>query len=293
MKVILPSFKKSRFIFYDMRYFCFMEKHYNHIPYTLSEQEHKYGNNIHLISDPVLITLLARLCSQETIQPQINELASRLYESLVEIVINCEFPKKNVHIETRMHAVNREGVYVGEIIDPDTKVVVVDLARAGMLPSLVSYNYLNTIMNPHHVRQDHIFINRETDTKEHVIGTKMSGCKIGGSVNDSIIIFPDPMGATGSSMSAAISMYKNKIGGAYKKLIALNLIITPEYIKRMKEEYPDLQIYALRLDRGLSPKEIFDTIPGTYIDKEKGLNDKQYIVPGGGGFGEIMNNSFV
>ena len=269
-----------------------MEKHYKNILYKLSEKEHKYGKTVHLISDPVLITLLARLCSKETIQPQINELASYLYTSLVKIVINCEFPKKNVTIETRMHSVNKEGVYVGEIIVPDTKVVVVDLARAGMLPSLVSYNYLNTIMNPRNIRQDHIFINRETDTNEHVIGAKMSGCKIGGGVDDSIIIFPDPMGATGSSMSAAVSMYKNKIGGTYKKLIALHLIITPEYIKRMKQEYPDLQIYALRLDRGLSQKEIVDTIPGTFIDKEKGLNEKQYIVPGGGGFGEIMNNSF-
>jgi uracil phosphoribosyltransferase len=34
-------------------------------------------------------------------------------------------------------------------------------------------------------------------------------------------------------------------------------------------------------------------IPGTFWDEERGLNEKQYIVPGGGGFGEIMNNSFV
>ena len=28
-------------------------------------------------------------------------------------------------------------------------------------------------------------------------------------------------------------------------------------------------------------------------EKERGLDDKQYIVPGGGGFGEIMNNAYV
>ena len=51
--------------------------------------------------------------------------------------------------------------------------------------------------------------------------------------------------------------------------------------------------YALRLDRGLSPAEVFGTEPGTHWDKERGLDDRQYIVPGGGGFGEIMNNAYV
>jgi len=34
-------------------------------------------------------------------------------------------------------------------------------------------------------------------------------------------------------------------------------------------------------------------VPGTHWDRERGLDDKQYIVPGGGGFGEIMNNAYV
>ena len=28
-------------------------------------------------------------------------------------------------------------------------------------------------------------------------------------------------------------------------------------------------------------------------DRERGLDDRQYIVPGGGGFGELMNNAYV
>ena len=32
---------------------------------------------------------------------------------------------------------------------------------------------------------------------------------------------------------------------------------------------------------------------GTFWDKEKGLNEYQYIVPGAGGLGEILNNAFV
>ena len=52
-------------------------------------------------------------------------------------------------------------------------------------------------------------------------------------------------------------------------------------------------VYALRLDRGLSPPEVLQTMPGERWDEERGLTDHHYIVPGGGGLGEIMNNSFV
>ena len=76
-------------------------------------------------------------------------------------------------------------------------------------------------------------------------------------------------------------------------MIAIHLIITPEYIKRIKQEQPELIIYAMRLDRGLSSEKVLNTIPGTFWDEEKGLNERQYIVPGAGGFGEICNNSFV
>ncbi len=81
--------------------------------------------------------------------------------------------------------------------------------------------------------------------------------------------------------------------GSPARVIALNLIITPEYISNILKTWPDTIIYAYRLDRGLSPDEVLEAIPGEFPDKERGLNEQGYIVPGGGGFGEIMNNSFV
>ena len=41
-----------------------------------------------------------------------------------------------------------------------------------------------------------------------------------------------------------------------------------------------MAIYAIRLDRGLSPVEVFGTEPGKLWEKERGLDDRQYIVPG-------------
>jgi tetratricopeptide (TPR) repeat protein len=50
---------------------------------------------------------------------------------------------------------------------------------------------------------------------------------------------------------------------------------------------------ALRLDRGMSPPEVLTTMPGERWAEESGLDERQYIIPGGGGFGELMNNSWV
>jgi uracil phosphoribosyltransferase len=269
-----------------------MDSQYRNTKYHLSEAEHRYGPNVHLISNPFLLSYLARLCAEGTTQPTINELVTTIYSSLLHIVVNREFPVKQVRMPTRMAAMHPEGVYEGPVIDPEVPVVSVNLARAGTLPSHVCYTALNYFINPSKVRQDHISIGRTTDAQEKVTGSKVSGHKIGGTADRSIVLFPDPMGATGGTLVEAVDLYKQQDGRALK-FIALHCIVTPEYLKKVQSRHPDLVIYAVRLDRGLSPPDVLDTVPGTHWDRERGLNQKHYIVPGGGGFGEIMNNAFV
>jgi len=150
-------------------------------------------------------------------------------------------------------------------------------------------------MNPKTVRQDHISIGRTTNDQKQVTGSQVSGHKIGGSINRSIVLFPDPMGATGSTLVEALDLYKStkKQGEKAHKYIALHCIVTPEYLKAVTSKHPDLIIYAVRLDRGLSSEKVLNSIPGTYWNEERGLNNNHYIVPGGGGFGEVMNNAYV
>jgi hypothetical protein len=38
---------------------------------------------------------------------------------------------------------------------------------------------------------------------------------------------------------------------------------------------------------------VLATVPGTHWAEEKGLDEHQYIVPGAGGVGEILNNAWV
>jgi len=266
---------------------------YDHIPWKPAEIEHRYGEGVHILADPFLLGQLAVLCAKGTIQPHVNRLVAEIYRSLVKVAINTEFPRHPVSMPTRMIEHTPQGIFQGEVIDPETRAVTVNIARAGTLPSQITFDLLNTVLDPPLVRQDHIIMNRATDAEGHVTGIDVGGSKIGGDVDDAIVVFPDPMGATGGSLSTAVDIYKHEVHGTPRKLVALNLIVTPEYLKRVKADHPEVIVYAVRLDRGLSPPEIFDTVPGERWDEERGLSDKQYIVPGGGGFGEIMNNAFV
>lgn len=262
------------------------------LKFESNEIVHHYGKNVHILSSPLMLSLLAKLGHPKTHQPQINELTEMLYAYLVDQVIDKLFPRKLVDMDTRMKSMHPEASYEGEIIDPEIPVVSVDLARAGTFPSHLCYNKLNYLMNPELVRQDHFYVARAMDAMGKVIGVNVSGSKIGGEVDKSIVLFPDPMGATGGTIVQAYDHYTQEVGGTPRLMVALHLIITPEYLKRVTKACPDLHIFALRLDRGLSPDKILKETPGKFWDEEKGLNQQQYIVPGAGGLGEILNNSY-
>lgn len=255
--------------------------------------EHHYGPQVHFDDSPFISGVLAKLCSPNTYQPEINNLVEFLYRRLISQAVNSEFPVEDFSQPTRMTEMHPEQLLSGTRIDQKQKAVCINLARAGTYPSHICYNFLHYALPAQNIRQDHIFAARTTNNEHHVTGTNFGSLKIGGDVKDSIVIFPDPMGATGNTIVSAIDHYKKKIEGPAKKFIALHLIVTPEYLKKVLTAHPEVVIYAVRLDRGLSPEAVLKAPPGKYWDQEKGLNDKHYIVPGGGGFGEIMNNSFV
>lgn len=253
--------------------------------------EHLYGDNYRILDDVFLQTYLAELSKAKTKQPLINEIVSKLYEYLLRDIVQ-NFPIKQDTIRTRMADLHPKAFWTGNLLESETKAIVVDIARAGIVPAETCFRILNQVLNPELVRQDHIFVSRKSNEQGQVTGLDWSGSKIGGDKDDSIVLIPDPMAATGTSISNVLSYYKNSIPGLAKKFIAIHLIVTPNYIQRLKQDHPDLLVYALRLDRGTSSLRAFDSIPGTYPEEENGLNDHDYIIPGAGGLGELMNNSF-
>lgn len=266
---------------------------YQSVPFRPSELEHGYGRNVHILSDPLSLMLLARFSSPGTIQPEINRLLVEMYRTLVHDVVAAEFPRRAYETETRMIAHTPRGVWRGETVDPDAFAVVTAVARAGLVPSQISFDYLTQFMAPGHVRQDHLILERQTDEHGRVTGAAALGSKIGGRIDDAYVLIPDPMGATGSTVSRVLAQYGEGNRGVPRKIVAVHLVITPEYLRHVATHHPQVIVYALRLDRGLSTPDVLASPAGSRWNDEVGLNDHHYIVPGAGGVGEIINNADV
>ncbi len=260
---------------------------------TVSQIEHRYGPRIHILKDPVISAYLARLCSRQTIQPQINDLVRRLYQQMILTVARAEFPRALTFVETRMIEQTQRGIWRGEVVDPSTPVVVASMARAGILPGQVCFDTLTDLLDGRLVRHDYFGVGRTVDNDQRVTGAAVTYAKVGGPFSDAILIIPDPMGATGGSVVETVRTYEREVPDRPRMTIAIHLIITPEYVKRVTSDLPDLVVYAARLDRGMSDPDVLDTMPGTYPERESGLTDHHYIVPGAGGVGEVMTNAFV
>jgi uracil phosphoribosyltransferase len=269
------------------------ETAYSKSRYRPPEIEHRYGPNVHLLDEPVAWTFLARLCSKSTQQPEIGRLMRTLYEGLAHAVLGAELERTRLDVPTRMVASSPEAVVRSAGIARQGRIVTVGIARAGTMPSQVVYELLNELLDPEGVRQDHLFMSRATDANGRVTGATWHDAKIGRDVDGRTVLFPDPMGATGTSIVSALDHYKTRLEGRPARCIAMHLIVTPEYLRNVLRAHPDTLVYALRVDRGLSPQDVLATVPGTRWDEERGLDDHQYIVPGAGGVGEILNNAWV
>lgn len=261
--------------------------------YRPPEIDHAYGGQVHLLDDPMAWSLLARACSPDTGQPELGRLVTMLYDGLTRAVLAAELPRIRVDAPTRMSSTHREAVYRGLALDRRVKAVSVAIARAGTMPSQKVFELLNEVLEPDQVRQDHLFMSRQTNEAGEVTGAMWHDAKIGKDIGGRYVLFPDPMGATGSSIISAVAHYKTALEGEPAKIIAMHLMITPEYVRNVHRAHPDVVIYALRLDRGLSSARALAARPGELWDEERGLTDTQYIVPGAGGVGELLNNAWV
>jgi uracil phosphoribosyltransferase len=266
---------------------------YRGLAYRPPEIAHHYGQHVHILADPLSLTLLARVCEKGVVQPEVNRLVGELYRVLVHDVVAAEFPRETISVATRMIEHTPRGVWQGEAIAKSTAAVVVAVARAGLWPSQVTYDFLNQLLAPEGVRQDHLTLGRQVDAEGRVTGAALGSAKIGGPIDRAMLLIPDPMGATGSTVSKVLAHYRDSVHGTAQKIIAVHLIVTPEYLRHVRTQHPEVHVYALRLDRGLSPEDVLGTTPGQRWDEERGLNEHHYIVPGGGGLGEVMNNSYV
>ncbi len=254
---------------------------------------HHYGPNVHILSDPWAMSLSARLGSADTPALAFHHLLRAAFRRLAHAA-SAQLPTVHDVHSTRMTAVEPRALLRGTFLDPAAPVVIVDIARGGMVPSHELQLALMEVVQPDVVRVDHLYLQRATDPNTgHVSGVSFFGSKVGGPVAGSTVMIPDPMGATGTSVHHVLSHYRDADGGAPARMITLHLIVTPEYLRKITRDFPEVHVYALRLDRGMSPPDVLHGVPGARWDEERGLNDHDYIVPGAGGLGEVINNAWV
>jgi uracil phosphoribosyltransferase len=215
------------------------------------------------------LSLLAELGKPETVQPRISQIIETLFSNMFDSVVEGELAKESISAKTRINLKDNRGAWKGKVFKKNQKVVVSDVIRAGIQPSHLFYLKLTEILNPKYVRQDHIMSQR-IETGHGVSGSELSASKIGGSIKNAIVFIPDPMGATGGSASEVIDFYQKHYGKP-KKFVIVNLVIAPQYLRHLQKIKAPIFVYAARLDKGLTKDD--------------------YIYPGLGGVGEIINNT--
>ena len=57
-----------------------------------------YGPNVHVLADAYLLSLLAKLCADTTVQPEISQLVTLLYHGLAHVILAQEFPSRSARV---------------------------------------------------------------------------------------------------------------------------------------------------------------------------------------------------
>ena len=132
-------------------------------------------------------------------------------------------------------------------------IIVVPVLRAGLAMLIALRDFLPAVSVG--------FIGLERDEKTAIAREYYK--KIPQIFSTHIVLVIDPMLATGGSMDDTVSAVKAK--GA-TRIVAVSIVSAPEGIKRFSEHHPDVPIVTAAIDTH--------------------LNDKAYIVPGLGDFGD-------
>lgn len=197
------------------------------------------------LKHPLIEHKLAILRDKKTGTKEFREVISEIaimlcYEALKDAKTYDE------EIETPL-----EKMKVNKINENEYAFIPILRAGTGMLDGII-----NIMPN---AKIGHIGMYRDEDTLKPVVYY----FKVPKDIEKREVIIVDPMLATGGSAIDAIELLKAK--GA-KKIKVICIISAQEGIKKIEEEYPDIQIYCAKIDRQ--------------------LNNNGYILPGLGDAGD-------
>ena len=199
---------------------------------------------LHVIDHPLVLHKLSIMRNKETSTMKFRQLLQEI-SMLMGYEITRDFPLDYEEIETPLMKMNAPKL-------AGKKVVIVPILRAGlgMVDGL-------TMLLPS-ARIGHIGLYRDEETCKPVFYYyKMPANK------ERLVILTDPMLATGGSACDAIGRLKKD---GFDNIKMMCLVASPQGVKAVTEQHPDVDIYVASVDET--------------------LNEKNYILPGLGDAGD-------
>lgn len=199
---------------------------------------------LHLIDHPLVQHKLSLMRRKDTSTIKFRTLLKEI-SMFMGYEVTRDFPLTYEEIETPLMTMNAPKL-------AGKKVVIAPILRAGlgMVDGL-------TELIPS-ARIGHIGMYRDEETCKPVFYYyKMPADK------DRLVIVTDPMLATGGSACDAITRLKDD---GYTSIRLMSLVASPQGVKTVQEQHPDVDIYLAALDEG--------------------LNERNYILPGLGDAGD-------
>ncbi|KIW09396.1 uracil phosphoribosyltransferase [Verruconis gallopava] len=205
-------------------------------------------SNVHILPQtPQLIALLTKIRDVRTERADFIFYSNRIIRLLIEEALN--------HLPVVQHTINTplntsyQGVkFAGNICG-------VSIMRAGEAMEQGLRDCCRS------VRIGKILIQRDEETSQ----PKLFYDKLPEDIAQRWVLLLDPMLATGGSALMAVDVLKGK-GVPEEHILFLNLIASPEGARRFAEKAPKVRVVTAFVDQG--------------------LNEKNYIVPGLGDFGD-------
>ncbi|CAM1508531.1 Fc.00g053790.m01.CDS01 [Cosmosporella sp. VM-42] len=205
-------------------------------------------DNVHVLPQtPQLIALLSMIRSKNTERADFIFYSNRIIRLLVEEGLN--------HLPVIEHTVTTP---VGRTYDGlmfQGKICGVSIMRAGEAMEQGLRDCCRS------VRIGKILIQRDEETAQ----PKLFYDKLPEDIADRWVLLLDPMFATGGSATMAVEVLKAR-GVPEDHILFLNLIASPEGIKNFATKFPRMRVVTAFVDQG--------------------LDEKNYIVPGLGDFGD-------
>jgi len=205
-------------------------------------------SNVHILNQtPQLIALLSKIRDKETDRADFIFYSNRIIRLLVEEGLN--------HLPVVEHTITTPVGRTYSGVKFEGKICGVSIMRAGEAMEQGLRDCCRS------VRIGKILIQRDEETSK----PKLFYDKLPEDISSRWVLLLDPMLATGGSALMAIDVLKGK-GVPEEHILFLNLIASPEGVAKFAEQFPKVRVVTAFVDQG--------------------LDEKNYIVPGLGDFGD-------